>query len=319
MNRSQRPCLKASCLIGLVLMLSACSARNTDPDENGNESPDSSAPFGAQNDPNANPILLDRNYSSIVGHALSYFANEQFPGPRLPRIGPPDFTQPQSSTIDPVTGIETGLFTCSNGGEATLVVNESDPFQYEFTNCQHENALLDGRYALAFGKYNTVREFDNFVADINGGTAIHEVTGAITFQSSSPPCTRFERTRVVEQYKITLADRTFEIKDWNTTFEQALPAGDTCTADNLEITGRFSLRSAVTDNNWLVVTAAESITGTASNPTAGIVTISAADGSSITLDFANGIDDSVGVTINNSNGENKFNEPLSSWINSLLP
>ena len=319
MKFSQRSCLKTGCLISLALILTACSARNSDSSNNDADNTDNLDPFGSQNDPNASPFLANANYSSVVGHALSFFANERFPGPALARIGPPEFTQPQSTTFDPETGIETGLFTCSNGGEATRVDNGMDPTVFQFTNCQFEDTLLDGQYGLILSKYNLIQEFDNFVADINGGIAIHEVTGAIVFKTGSPPCSTFVRTRSVEQYKITLADRTFEIKDWNTRYEQATPADTLCEADTLEIAGQFSLRSDVTKNNWLVVTATETITGTANNPTAGVITINAADASKITLDFANGDDTSVSVTIANRVGENTFDEPLSTWINSLLP
>ncbi|MEE9335268.1 MAG: hypothetical protein V3U65_14360 [Granulosicoccaceae bacterium] len=316
MKTSQRSCLKTGCLIGLTLALSACSARKSDPPV---DDTDNSGSLGSSNDPTATPVLLDNNYSSVVGHVLSFFANEQFPGPALNRLGPPAFTQPQSTTSDAMTGVETAIFTCSNGGEATRVDNIRDPAVFQFTNCQYEDTLLNGQYGLAVGKYTSVREFDNFSADINGGIAIHEVTGAIVFKTGSPPCSTIVRTRSVEQYKITLADRTFELKDWNTTFEKATPTPNFCDADTLEISGQFSLRSDVTSNDWLEVAATETITGTSDNPTAGEITIRASDASKITLGFANGDNTTVSVTIRNSNGESTFDEPLTTWINSLLP
>ncbi len=318
MNISLRPCLRTGCLISLALVLTACSARKTDTTDEEAPTGENSGPFGSD-DPNATSVLLASNYSTVVGHALSFFANERFPGPTLIRIGPPAFTEPQSTTVDPTTGVETGFFTCINGGEASRVDNGRDPTVYQFTNCQYEDTILDGQYGLIFGKYNLTQEFNNFVADINGGTAIHEVTGAMVFKTSSPPCSSFVRTRSVEQYKITLADRTFEIKDWDTSYEKASPVADFCDEDTLEIAGRFSLRSDITKNNWLVITATETITGTSDNPTDGVITINAADRSKITLDFANGDDTSVSVTIENRDGESTFDEPLSSWINSLLP
>lgn len=309
-------CVKMGCLICLAFVLTACSDRDTESSE-GNAN--NSGSQGSQNDPTATPILLDSNYSSVVGHALSYFANEQFPGPALNRLGPPAFTEPQNTISDPITGVETDLFTCLNGGEASRINYLTDPAVFQFTNCQYEDTLFNGHYGLTFGKYNAVREYDNFSADINGGVALHEVTGSIVFKSGSPPCGILLRTRSVEQYKVTLADRTFEIKDWNTSFEQATPVANFCDADTLDIAGQFLLRSDVTNDSWLEVAATEAITGTSDTPTAGVITITADDASTIVLDFANGDSTSVNVTITNNTGQSIFDEPLTTWINSLLP
>ena len=308
-------CAKVSCLVILTFVLTACSSRDTDSEENANNS----GPLGSQNDPSATPILIDSNYSSVIGHALSYFTNEQFPGPALNRLGPPAFTDPQSTTSDPQTDVETDFFTCDNGGTATRINNLTGPAVFQLTNCQYEDTLFNGQYGLSFGKYNAVRDYNNFSADINGGIAVHEVTGSFVSISGPPPCGILQRTRSVEQYTVTLADRTFEIKDWNTSFEQATPVANFCDTDTLEITGQFMLRSDVTNNNWLEVVATETITGTSGSPTAGVITITADDASTIVLDFANGDNASVNVVITNNTGQSVFDEPLTTWINSLLP
>ena len=231
---------------------------------------------------------------------------------------PQDFTQLESTVTDPDTGLETASFTCTNGGTATRTDRTSAEPIFKFTNCQIDDSVLNGQLSFQGGKYTYNREFIDYSADVNGGTSVHTVTSGKINNRSGNVCGAENRDRSIEQYSITQGEQVFELKNWNTTFRQIQPAASLCDTDTLEISGQYSIRSIETDDQSLLVKVTEAVTGTALNPTAGEVAITASDASTVTINFASGDNATVKVTIANNTGENSFDEPLSNWIDSLL-
>jgi len=322
------PTVVLLCLAGI---LQACSERDSDllVDSNGNNAASNNSNVDSTVNPNsaeikeddstAGAILSTDNYTDIVGYALTFFANEQFPEPAFRGPDPQDFSNPLSSTIDSQTGLEMTTYVCTNGGTATRTDREADIDLFEFINCQYNDSLLDGQMGYSFGKYGSTREFIGLTSE-NNGTSIHEATGYLANYLGAP-CSHDERTRAVSSYTITQGDQVFKIKDWNSEFEREKYVNvEYCgESDYVVIGGGFSIQSVDTGNNELRVDATETITGKADNPTAGVVTITATDDSSITIDFNSGDDTTVVVSISNSQGINTFVEPLASWVGQLLP
>lgn len=315
-----------ACLLGLILTVAACSSDNTAPvvgntENSNNASTENSSENGSpgiQNDAGQAPILSIDNYANVAGFALNFFATQALPGPFPANPRPQDFTQPESTKTDPDTNLEIASFTCANGGTATRTDRASAEPIFNFTDCQVTDSVLNGQLSFQGGKYTYNREFIDYSANVNGGTAIHTVTSGKINNRSGNVCGILNRTRSIEQYTITQGEQVFELTDWNTAFKQIHPAPTLCDTDILEISGQYSIRSIETDNNSLLVTVTEEVTGAALNPTAGEITITASDASMVAINFTTGDDATVSITITNSSGENSFDEPLSNWIDRLL-
>lgn len=305
------------CALSAVTLLSSCSSGEDTVIENA--SADDSSVQADGNGAATMPQLTIENYQARVSYALTFFANEQLPGPAMPVIAPVNLPSSSQTIIDTETSTTTSHRTCLNGGEVTSVQDAFSDYSYTLNNCQVDDTVINGQVSNSFSKYLRQNEYLNFVAEINGGAAIREISGTITDRTGPPPCGGRQRSRSVEYYKITQGEQIFEIKNWQTDFEQYIPFENLCVRDSLAVIGNFSVRSPETDNKWLTVTTPTRVEASDTAPLTGVISIVAEDNSSITLDANSSSDDTVVVQIVNNEGSVVFEQPISMWEPSLLP
>lgn len=202
--------------------------------------------------------------------------------------------------------------TCQNGGTAIFV---SSALSMSFNACMIGETIYAGNYNFLPGNSDQILS-DNLSITTLSDVAL-EFNGGLQFTRN----TDFYRTFSVDVL-LTESEGVLSIANANTLFNFAhLGRGGGGSNFVATFQGSFDLRSAATSNNLITISTSNDFFYAEPfethkdnwNYREGVMQLIATDGSELILDADTNDDDTVSVTLNNSQGTEVFLQPWSLW------
>lgn len=224
------------------------------------------------------------------------------------------------------------IYDCQNDGTGTSKRRDGYPtqadFNMEFRNCQLDNTAYDGGMS---GTGNSI-ESSGFSITEQGGLSVSFSGSAVHKEGSREPFTGGPRSWKATNVNLqtVLENESLMLSNATTVFAAGYHHEDKHMF-SATMRGEFGLQSSVTDNHLIQVTTptlfeykqegapyAPLVSTVDWNFEAGVMELSAPDGSSLRLNAATDDDNSVSITITAEGTSTEFTKPWSLWNSYFL-
>ena len=304
--------------IAIAVFIASCGGSNNNVSNN-SQTPSDELSLA---DPLSETSTINRdNHSAILAEIFKVYTGRAF-ADRLKSIP----IQTDQFGFSNLSDDGTNEQSCDNGGTATTrTIDDIRSFstQFVYHNCHSSQVLLNGDYEYSEDDEGTQRSSNGLSAEFDGGAVI-EFSGFADFSCclSSISYTSSDQLN----YNFASAAERFRITNATTYFSD----GESFLTDTriATMTGEFSIETPVSGSRPLDVVIEtdfffESDSGLtfeeaellASNWTfsTGRMSVTAQDGSRLTLDAESGAADTASITIENVDGSESFDQPWSLW------